>query len=107
MQQEPLNIIVCCANNEILEVLLRVIRNKSAWQAYGSGSLNEIKCLLEKNSHFNLALIGSGFSLAEENELVNILNQYLPEDKILFHYGGGSGLLFNEVNDAFLNNVAV
>jgi hypothetical protein len=51
-----------------------------------------------------LALLGSGISEEAENKLRKIFTHQNPQIKIIQHFGGGSGLLSNEIEAALADN---
>jgi hypothetical protein len=89
-------ILVLHRNEGILEIILRLINNHEDWYGVGESELDNLAHLLV-NSHFDLVLIGSGFSNAEEQEIIKTSNELNPGIKIVHHWGGGSGLLTNEI----------
>ena len=90
------NILVLNRNEGILEVILRLINNHRDWYGVGESELDNLAHLLIKG-HIDLVLIGSGFSPAEEQEIVKTSNELNSDIKIVHHWGGGSGLLTNEI----------
>ncbi len=96
-----LNILVVGRHLQIMETILRLIHTQSEWQASGVLTDNEaIEKLRETN--FDLVLIGGGVKEESELKLKVEFEQFNPRIKIIRHYGGGSGLLFNEINEALL-----
>lgn len=92
-------IVVVCANPDILKVILRLIHANENWEALGCASASEaIDTLLA--DQFDLLLIGSGLTEAEEDNLVEYVQSNLPDIRIIKHYGGGSGLLSAEIYQA-------
>jgi hypothetical protein len=49
-----------------------------------------------------LVLIGGGVDEESERKLKAEFEKVNAQIKIIRHYGGGSGLLFNEINEALL-----
>lgn len=92
-------ILVICANEDILKVILRLINANEQWDAVGKSTIPEtIDALLA--DHFDLLLIGSGFTEVHEQGLVQYVRDILPALKVSKHYGGGSGLLSAEIYQA-------
>ena len=87
-------------NPEILPVVLRLINASEDWEGEGSLRLEEIKSRLNEES-FNLLLLGGGLSPTEEAELRAWCQTNHPKLPIIQHFGGGSGLLYNEIEQAF------
>ena len=92
-------ILAVCANAEILKVILRLINANENWSATGSSSPSDaIELLL--TGDFDLLLIGSGLTEAEEDNLIEYVQGNRPDTRIIKHYGGGSGLLSAEIYQA-------
>jgi hypothetical protein len=93
------NILVVCVNQDILKVIVRLINANENWAAIGKSTIPEvINALLA--DHFELLLIGSGFTEAEEQGLTQYVQNTIPNLRIAKHYGGGSGLLSAEIYQA-------
>lgn len=94
-----IKILVVCANQDILKVIVRVTNANEQWEAIGKSTIEEtINALLA--DHFELLLIGSGFTEAEERGLIQYVQNTLPDLRVSQHYGGGSGLLSAEIYQA-------
>lgn len=91
-----LKILVVGKSIEILNVLKKSIEKKNDWKAIVSTNYFEAEKLL-KNHFFDLLLLSSGIEDEEENEIRNTASNCQPELKILQHYGGGSSLLYSEI----------
>jgi hypothetical protein len=92
-------ILAVCANPDILKVILRLIHANENWEASGRSTPSDgIDALLA--DQFDLLLIGSGFTEAEEENLVEYVQSNCPDTRIIKHYGGGSGLLSAEIYQA-------
>jgi len=93
------NILVLGRNPEITEVILRLINGTNNWQAIGALTDEDALSLFEQQP-FDIVLVGSGVN----EESLNLLEARFiiknPSIKIIKHYGGGSGLLFNEIMEA-------
>lgn len=96
-----LNILVMGRHPQILETILRLIHTQPAWHAMGALTDNEAIEKLRENN-FDLALIGGGVEEESELKLKAEFEKVNPRIKIIRHHGGGSGLLFNEINEALL-----
>lgn len=109
MISERKEILICCAHEQILQTLLRVIKEKTPLIPTGCSNIHQLGQLLSKGA-FQYVLIGSGFSKSEEEVIKeqSIAHQIYPSS-IILHYGGGSGLLFAEIKQAedAVNGVAV
>jgi len=94
------NILFVCAHDEIRETVLRLINTAGHWQVEGSADIEEAIARFCQ-VRFDLVLIGSGLSEAEEEKMCRLMRLRDPKIRIMQHYGGGSGLLWNEIREAF------
>lgn len=96
---KKIQILIICAHEEILQTIIRLINKNEKWNATGAiDSENALKVFNEQ--FFDLVLLGSGIDSEDENKLQKIFLQKNPQIKIVQHFGGGSGLLFNEIEAA-------
>ena len=97
---KELRFLVIGKNQEILATLKRIIENNEGWKAEILSEEDE--CFEQlKTQLFDLLLLSSGLEEAFE-EKVKIFASELPNPvKVIEHFGGGSGLLKNEVYQAF------
>jgi DNA-binding NtrC family response regulator len=96
---QKIQILVICSHQEILQTILRLINQNEKWQ--GSGAADGQKALeIYGASSFDLVLLGSGISEETEKNLVKEFRDRRPGIKIIQHFGGGSGLLANEIEAA-------
>jgi hypothetical protein len=95
--EKHLNILVLCRNQQLLDTLVRVIRDKSPWHPV-VGDFDRANFSFLNTTEFDILLVGSGFSEEEECALASHLHQFFPEKHLVYHYGGGSGLLFSEIH---------
>ncbi|MEM1217511.1 MAG: hypothetical protein AAGH79_01290 [Bacteroidota bacterium] len=91
-------------NPAILPVILRLINAREDWEGEGSIDLEKIKSRLNEES-FNLLLLGGGLRATEESHLRDWCKAKYPKMPIIQHYGGGSGLLYNEIEQAFQQTI--
>jgi DNA-binding NtrC family response regulator len=96
------NILVVGRHAQIMETVLRLLHSQSGWKAKGALTDLEAHRLFEQED-FNLVLIGGGVEAMEEEALKSYFLAQRPTLKVIRHYGGGSGLLFNEVLEALHN----
>ena len=89
-------ILVIGRNEEILNTVIRLINNNPAWNSLGACTDEEA---IEKfhQHHFDIVLLTNGIAEDEERKLRKIFNHQDKDCIILQHYGGGSGLLSNEI----------
>ena len=95
----PVNILVIGRHTEILEVILRLINGEPNWQAIGSLADDKAIALFNEQL-FDIVLIGGGVNDESIATLTDRFKAKNPLSKIIKHYGGGSGLLFNEIQEA-------
>jgi DNA-binding NtrC family response regulator len=98
-------ILVICNHEEILQTIIRLVNNNEKWNATGTGD-DEKAIELFHQHKFDLVLLGSGINNEAENKLRRIFTHQDPEIRIIQHFGGGSGLLSNEIEAALSNNQA-
>ena len=93
------NILVVANHPEILATILRLINKNEDWTGVGAGSAEEAvnACKSEK---FELVLLGVGISEEAEMKILPILKFSNPDLVCLRHFGGGSGLLYSEIQHA-------
>jgi DNA-binding NtrC family response regulator len=100
---QKIHILVICGHQEILQTILRLINNNERWEAIGSSDDEKAMELFHQHA-FDLVLLGSGISNESENKFRKIFIHQNPQIKIIQHFGGGSGLLSNEIEAALSNN---
>lgn len=94
-----INILYIGKHPEILEIVLRLINSNEEW--FGAGaSTDEMAMDLFSKINFNLVLLGCGIEEESEEKLRQFFQEINPDCKIVQHYGGGSGLLKNEIISA-------
>lgn len=93
------HILVIGRHPQIMETVLRLINGQPKWKAEGALTDAKAKAKFE-NNNFDLVLIGGGVEEKSERDLSIVFKEKNPAVKIIRHYGGGSGLLFNEINEA-------
>lgn len=97
-----LHFLVIGKNQEILAVLKRIIENNEGWTAEIQG--DEHFCYeYIKDNKVDIVLLSSGLEDEFEKD-IKVFCENLDKDvKVIDHYGGGSGLLKNEVYSLFPN----
>lgn len=94
-----LKFVVIGKNQAIMDVLLRLLNAKEEWSA--AGFIDEAEALATDNfSEFDILLLSSGIDEEAEKYIREEAPKKNPRIKILQHYGGGSGLLTNEILSA-------
>lgn len=102
---KKIEILVFGKNESILKTVLRLINSNPIWQAEGTIQAEKVieKCQLNA---YDLLLLGGGIAQEEDNKVRALVGKLRPKLKIIQHFGGGSGLLSNEIQTALSNNQA-
>tara|TARA_B100000780_G_scaffold269650_1_gene228657 strand:- start:385 stop:684 length:300 start_codon:yes stop_codon:yes gene_type:complete len=96
---KSLKILYVGQHPEITTTVLRLINNREGWLGESACNLEEVD--LSCASHaFDVLLFGSGNNEAIESSIRLYFETNFPDTKIIQHYGGGSGLLYNEIQEA-------
>lgn len=99
---KTLNFLVIGKNQEILETLKRIIENNEGWSAETQN--DEHSCYnYIKGNQVDIVLLSSGLEEQFEKDIKVFCENLDKEVKVIDHYGGGSGLLKNEVYTLFPN----
>ena len=96
MAATTLNILAVGRDKAILAVVERLINSHDGWLAAIAMTAEEAEGLF-KTTSFRIVLVGAGFSAEEEETLRQRLLRLDPTVTVIRHYGGGSGLLENEI----------
>jgi DNA-binding response OmpR family regulator len=99
MEPVKVNILVIGRHQEILETVLRIINKSEHWAAQGTQTDEEAIVLFDRQK-FDIVLLCGGIAEECEAALRAAFTQKDPEVIIIQHYGGGSGLLSNEIMHA-------
>lgn len=97
-----LHFLVIGKNQEILNTLKRVIENNEGWKADLQTDENACYDLI-RNADIDIVLLSSGLQEQFEKDIKTFCEKLEKEVKVIEHYGGGSGLLKNEVYTLFPN----
>ncbi len=92
-------ILVIGRHSQIMQTILKLINEMDDYHAIGCLTDQEAMDLLKVNS-IDLLLIGGGVEAKSELMLRNFVEENFPLTKVIQHFGGGSGLLFNELREA-------
>lgn len=84
---------------EIMEIVVRLINKNEDWMGIGVLTDEEAFAASAQNN-FDILLLGCGISEDEEAILRAFFREQNPAVTIIQHYGGGSGLLSNEIMEA-------
>lgn len=100
IEMKTLNFLVIGKNQEILDVLKRLIENNEGWNAE---ILFDEEASYEslKTNDIDVLLLSSGLDSEYEQEIKKYTLSLDKDIKVIDHYGGGSGLLKNEVYSLF------
>jgi DNA-binding NarL/FixJ family response regulator len=91
-----IEILVIGRHPQIMETVLRLINQNKNWNAVGA--LTDEEAVEKFHRHtFQLVLLGGGIEEASERKLRSLFTFHDPDIIIIQHYGGGSGLLSNEI----------
>ncbi|MDR3610854.1 MAG: hypothetical protein P4L27_09850 [Ignavibacteriaceae bacterium] len=93
------NILVVGRHPEILNKVLELIHKNTPYIAAGTLTDDEAVKLFNKLK-FDLVLFCQGIDPSSDKKLRHIFNSGNPGIKIIQHFGGGSGLLYNELRAA-------
>jgi hypothetical protein len=97
--ETKVNILVVGRHAQIMDTVLRLIHTQPNWRATGALT-NEEALLKFKEDIFHVVLVGGGVEVDTERKLKAAFAEINPQAKMIRHYGGGSGLLFNEIQQA-------
>jgi len=86
-------------NEEILQTVLRLVNNNGQWHAVGAQTDDDAIALFDKINPA-IVLLCNGIDEASDIKLQNYFIGKNPATIIIQHYGGGSGLLSNEILQA-------
>jgi chemotaxis response regulator CheB len=94
-----IEILVIGRHPEILATVLKLINKHPNWHSLGA--IKDVDAIdLAKKQTFDLVLLGGGILDVEEVKLKENLLKIQPNLTIIQHFGGGSGLLCNEIQMA-------
>jgi 2-hydroxy-3-keto-5-methylthiopentenyl-1-phosphate phosphatase len=99
---KTLNFLVIGKNQEIIETLKRIIENNEGWKAEIQSDENFCYEYIKENQ-VDIVLLSSGLEEQFEKDIKVFCENLDKEVKVIDHYGGGSGLLKNEVYALFPN----
>lgn len=99
MHMKKTEILVVCTHQEILNTVVRLVNSNTEMTATGANTLEQAITTF-RSANFDLVLVGAGLEKREETELESVIGKLNRKVPIVFHYGGGSGLLFTELYEA-------
>jgi len=84
---------------EIFNTVIRLINKNEEW--FGEGSTDEENFIeYFQKDKYDLVLLGGGISPESENKIKALFQRLNPDVPIIQHFGGGSGLLKSEIENA-------
>jgi DNA-binding NtrC family response regulator len=92
-------ILIICRDTDIMETILRLLNQMPEWKSFGATTNDEAIEIFSAHP-IDIVLIGSGVDEHSEKQLEKEFKKRKPAVKIVQHFGGGSGLLFSEVQQA-------
>jgi DNA-binding NtrC family response regulator len=96
---KKVEILIIGRNPEILKTVVRLVNQNAQWN--GQGVLTDEEALtIVQTQPFNLILLTNGIEEASEIKLRQAFASQQPNAIIIQHYGGGSGLLSGEIQQA-------
>ena len=99
MKMKEIEILAIGKDPRIMQTIQRLINNKP--QLNGTICLSADEAIEKgKATTFNLVLLGAGLDDAESGQVRSFFTA-----PVVQHYGGGSGLLFTEINQALGINI--
>lgn len=96
MDTKQLHLLAIGRNPEIMTVMQRLLNAPDNWTGLAVTTDEAAKAAFEKET-FDIVLICAGVSSEEEVILTGYFKQRSPDVIVQRHYGGGSGLLKNEI----------
>lgn len=96
MEPKQLNILAVGRNAEIMTVMQRLLNAPDNWTGLTVTTDEAAIAAFEKEA-FDIVLICAGVTPDEEAVLTAYFKKHSPEIIVKRHYGGGSGLLKNEI----------
>ncbi|KPE52795.1 hypothetical protein [Chryseobacterium indologenes] len=97
-----LHFLVIGKNQEILDVLKRIIENNEGWTAEIQSDEEHSYAYIKEND-VDIVLLSSGLEEQFEKDIKVFCGNLDKKVNVIEHYGGGSGLLKNEVYSLFPN----
>jgi hypothetical protein len=96
MQINQLNILAVGLNAEIMAVVDRLINGHEKWKGTTVCTLEEATHACSKDQ-YHIVLLCAGITEEQASQLKNTLAGLSPATIVIRHFGGGSGLLENEI----------
>src|SRR5579871_4847450 len=94
--ENPVNILAVGRDTAILQVIERLINAHEGWHATTATTQDEAVTAVNAKK-YAIVFVSAGVSAQEEEELRQRITSIDPRIVVTRHYGGGSGLLENEI----------
>ena len=94
--KDSLDILIVGREPAILDVVERLINSHEGWSATKAAGEEEAEAIF-KTKTFRIVFVCAGISQQQEEALSQKLKEIDPKVTVTRHYGGGSGLLENEI----------
>jgi hypothetical protein len=91
-----INILIVGRDRAILEVIERLVNAHEGWHAT-TAETREAALMAFATKRYVIVFVSAGFSAQEHEALRKELTSLDPDIVVARHYGGGSGLLENEI----------
>jgi hypothetical protein len=101
--ETTVNILYLGKHPEILDTVVRLINQNESWNGIGISDFDLARAVFT-TLDFHVVLFGCGIEEKDETELRQFFAMNNPNTKLVQHYGGGSGLLSNEIYAALSGN---
>ena len=99
MDNMQINILAIGYNTSIMEVVDRLINSHNNWKGSVALSKEAAKSNL-KGKAYDIALLCAGVSVQDETDIRTFITEIATNTTLVRHFGGGSGLLENELRSA-------
>ena len=93
------NVLILSVDVEIAHVIHRLVNGYKGFKGKTINSLDQLLPAIHESA-FDILLLGAGFTTAQETEIKAIASHHAPGLKVIEHFGGGSGLLLEELHRA-------
>jgi DNA-binding NtrC family response regulator len=96
---KKIEILVVCCHPEISATIIRLIDKEE--EMAGTAVISPEEAMMHFTARpYDLVLIGAGLTPETEQQLEAELKKQRPEVPVVYHFGGGSGLLYTEIRRA-------
>ena len=93
MLHTPIKFVAFNSNEQILRILVRILKRGVSWECSGIAQIEQVQSALDDNP--DVLVIGVGGQEQYVAQWTNFCKTH--NIHIIHHYGGGSGLLFNSI----------